>query len=151
EIYAELVVELLVGDLADACDLQDRGVCEHHVEAPAAVGHRGIEPVEILRLAHVTLHTSDVVAEFFDRGLQFGLPTTGNEDVCALLDEPFGGGQPDTGRASGDYRCLAPEKCHHRAFREFWTIRSITTTQRHALLFRVISGRRESARSSARP
>ena len=114
---SELIVQLLLGDVADPCDLEDRGVGEHHVDAPTAVGDRGVQPVEIFLLAHVALYAGGVVAEFLDRRIEFGLPASGDEDVRALLDESLGGGQADAGGAAGDYRRLALEKCHCRAFR----------------------------------
>ena len=102
EVDTELVVQLFFGDVTDASDLEDRGVGEHHVDASAAVSDGGVEPIDVLRLAHVTLHAGGVVAEFLDRRVEFGLPAAGDEDVRALLDESLGGGETDAGAASGD-------------------------------------------------
>src|SRR6478672_2524730 len=87
------------------------------VQAPASVGHRGVEPVAIPGLTAITMHAGDVPADFLDRRIEFGLTASIDEDVRALLDEPLGGGQPDAGRTAGDYRRLALEKCHDHAFR----------------------------------
>jgi hypothetical protein len=108
---------VLLGDVADPCDVDNRRVREHHVQAATAVGDRGVKPVEILLLAHVTLHAGDVVADFLDRRIEFCLAPPADEDVRALLDEPLGSGQADAGSTAGDYRCLTLEKCHDRAFR----------------------------------
>ena len=102
--------------VADACDLEDRGVGEHDVNPPAAVGDGGVEPVDVLGLADIALYAGGVVAEFLYRHVEFGLPASGDEDVCALVDESLGGGESDAGAASGDDRRLAFEKCHYRAF-----------------------------------
>ena len=81
---------------------QDRGVGEDNVDPPPAVGDPGVEPIDVLLFAHVTLHAGGVVAEFLYRRFEFGLPASGDEDVRAFLDESLGGGQPDAGAASGD-------------------------------------------------
>jgi hypothetical protein len=104
-------------DVADPCDVDDRGVGEHDVQAPSTVGHRGVEPVAIPWLTAITLHTGDVLADFLDRRIEFGLTPSVDEDVRALLDEPLGGGQPDACRTAGDQCSLALEKCHHHVFR----------------------------------
>jgi hypothetical protein len=67
EVDVQLIVQMLLGDVADPCDVDHRRVREHHVKAPTAVGDRGVEPVEILCLAHVPLHAGDVIADFLDR------------------------------------------------------------------------------------
>jgi hypothetical protein len=90
---------------------------EHDVQAPAAVGHRGVELVEIPLLTDITLHAGDVLADFLHRRIEFGMTPSADEDVRALLDEPLGGGQAYACRTAGDYRSLALEKCHDRAFR----------------------------------
>jgi hypothetical protein len=50
------------------------------------------------------LHTGDVLADFLDRRIEFGLTPSVDEDVRALLDEPLGGS-------------LALQKRHDHAFR----------------------------------
>lgn len=104
--------QVFVCDFADPCDVDGRGVGEHDVQAPASVGHRGVEPVAIPLLTAITLHTGDVLADFLDRRLELGLTPSVDEDVRALLDEPLGGGQPDACRTAGDYRGLVLEKGH---------------------------------------
>ena len=93
---------MLLCDFADPCDVDDRGVGEHDVQAPSTVGHRGVEPVAIPWLTAITLHAGDVLADFLDRRIEFGLSPSVDEDVRALLDEPLGGGQPDACRTAGD-------------------------------------------------
>jgi hypothetical protein len=78
----------------------------------AAVGDSGVQPVEILGLAHIALHTGHVVADFLDRRIEFGLPPSADEDVRALLDESLGSGQANAGGTAGDYRRLALEEPH---------------------------------------
>jgi len=68
-------------------------------------------------LTAITQHTGDVLADFLDRRIEFGLTPSVDEDVRALLDEPLGGGQPGACRSAGDYRGLALEKCHDHVFR----------------------------------
>src|ERR1700729_2956382 len=109
-------MQVLLCDFADPCDVDSRGVGEHDVQAPARVGHRGVEPVAIALLTAITLHPGDVLADFLDRRIEFGLTPSVDEDVRALLDEPLGGGQSDACRTAGDYRGLALEKCHDHAF-----------------------------------
>ena len=98
KIDTELVVQLRVGDLADARGLENRGVVRTprpdgaHCRPPRRRAGRDPRPSDI------ALHTGGVVAEFLDRRLQFGLPAPGDEDVRALVDEPLRRRQSDAGR-----------------------------------------------------
>jgi hypothetical protein len=70
------LLQVLLCDFADPCDVDGRGVGEHDVRAPASVGHRGVEPVAISLLTAITLHTGDVLADFLDRlAAVFGVGT----------------------------------------------------------------------------
>jgi hypothetical protein len=71
----------LCGDVADPCDVDDRDVREHHVDASTAVGDRRIQPVEILLLAHVALCAGDVVTDLLDGSIEFGLAPSADEAV----------------------------------------------------------------------
>ena len=113
---AELIVQVLLGDFADSRDFQHRGVGEDHVDASSAVGDRGVEPVEVFGLAHVTLDAGGLIAEFLDRRVEFGLPAAGDEDVCAFLHESFAVASPIPVVPPVMTAVLPVEKCHGRAF-----------------------------------
>ena len=147
-----MIVQLVLGDLADAGGLEDRRVGEDDVDPPAAGGDDRVEPIDVLLLAHVTLHAGGVVAEFLDRGFEFGLPASGDEDVCTFLDESLGGGEADPGAAAGDDGRLTCQKCHLSCLSKFWTIRSITrdATRRRIYSCRLYPvGMRETISSAA--
>src|SRR5882757_1440906 len=108
---------MLLCDFTDPCDVDDRSVGEQDVQAPASIGHRGVEPAAIPLFTAIPLHTSDTVAYFLDRRIELSLAPSVDEDVRTLLDEPLGGGQPDARRTAGNHRGLALQKCHVHASR----------------------------------
>ena len=53
--------------------------------------------------------------QFRDRGVQDGFFDVAEDDAHAIGGEPFGHGEADPARSSGDHRCLAVEFLHARS------------------------------------
>ena len=58
--------------------------------------------VEVGEFRDVTLHTDDVLSELLYGGIEFGLPSSGDEDEGSFGNELLCGGEANAAAAAGD-------------------------------------------------
>ena len=51
---------------SDMCEFDDAGVGKKDIDVAFLLLHRGIQPIQICEICHVTLKTGDVFADLFD-------------------------------------------------------------------------------------
>ena len=105
-------VEVFLGDGAQRGKFTAARIGEQNVDAALLLLDGGVKAVEVGEIRDVALHTGDVLSDFLHGGVQLGLAAAGDEDVRALRDKAFGGGQADAAVASGDDRYFSFELTH---------------------------------------
>ena len=110
DIGGQQRVEVVVSDVAQPRDPRETCVRHDDIQTSSGCADLRIEPVEIAGHPDITAHRDPAVAQLFDGGVEFGLPTAGDEHPGgAFGDEALGGSEPDAGVPPGDDGGLAIE------------------------------------------
>src|SRR5580692_12145613 len=103
---------MILRDVSQGQELTDAGIREDHVNSPAAGLNRFVKTIEIRQVGDIALNTRYIVADGPHRLIKNGLASTGDEDVCAFLDEQMCRGQSDSRGAAGDDGHFAVQLTH---------------------------------------
>src|SRR5580704_3490363 len=90
---------MLLSDFVQGSEFSDAGIGEDDIDFTFSRDDL-VEAIKVGQLGNISLDASDVPTDCFHGLVEFSLPTTGNENVGALLHEELCGSQPDPGCAA---------------------------------------------------
>src|SRR5438445_6190976 len=91
-IDSDGLVEMFRCDRIDGQKLHESGVGEDDIHHTFFCGDGAVEPVEIVEIGDVALHSRDVVPELRYGSIESVLAAAGDEDIRACCDQALCGG-----------------------------------------------------------
>ena len=91
-IDIDSLVEMFRCDCVDGQKLHESSIGEDDIHHTFFCGDGAVEPVEIVEIGDVALHSRDVVAELRYGSIERVLAAAGDEDIGAGGDQALGGG-----------------------------------------------------------
>jgi hypothetical protein len=111
-VQGKEVVELLFCDLPQGRATAMTSAGKHHIDIAFLPLDRLIEPVKISQLRRISLHSSHIPSNRFDRIIQILWPPARDEHVRSLFDKQLCRRQRHSGSCSGDHRRFTVQLAH---------------------------------------